>query len=309
MRRERDRRKFTANGGTLDGAARKRITVIGIIALLISILLPALNKARAQATLISCANNLRQIAVAAIAYAGDNKDMLPPMQGDNGDYTGTTLTPFNCGGNYELSWINTWGNTPDSGALVGRLVNAKYCGNVNIEYCPAVNRAQWDLVDQAYQFNMHVCYRTFGNSTTTYMQPWWKRLSGYGKVPYGQVPVILTQQGTQENYTFPHIDHALANDNLDWLGVGSTPADPDGTKGGTVFIGLHAVGNAHSFNLVYADGHVLTVKTVGLSRATGLWCRDLDSLVALETLAANKPFNGQWNVNNVGPINPQMQTQ
>jgi prepilin-type N-terminal cleavage/methylation domain-containing protein/prepilin-type processing-associated H-X9-DG protein len=53
------------------------LVVIGIIALLIAILLPALNKARASANNVACQSNLRQIAMAMLMYANDNVGHLP----------------------------------------------------------------------------------------------------------------------------------------------------------------------------------------------------------------------------------------
>lgn len=49
------------------------LVVIGIIAVLVALLLPSLNKARAQAAALVCASNLRQVGMACQMYQNDNK--------------------------------------------------------------------------------------------------------------------------------------------------------------------------------------------------------------------------------------------
>lgn len=58
------------------------LVVIGIIALLISILLPSLNKAREAAQGVACLSNLRQIGIAMVMYQQKSQGAFPPYHTD-----------------------------------------------------------------------------------------------------------------------------------------------------------------------------------------------------------------------------------
>jgi len=53
------------------------LVVIAIIAVLAAMVLPALSRARDSAQTLHCVNNLKQICLAALVYAGDNDEHLP----------------------------------------------------------------------------------------------------------------------------------------------------------------------------------------------------------------------------------------
>ncbi len=67
------------------------LVVVAIIALLVAILLPSLNRARAQVRAMTCQSNMRQLALGFLTYAAENKGSLP---GAYRDGTADWLGPF-----------------------------------------------------------------------------------------------------------------------------------------------------------------------------------------------------------------------
>ena len=78
------------------------LVVIGIIALLISILLPALSKARRQANAAACASNLKQMYVAFQIYSTESRGWLFPVGEpvNNADLPDAAGTPRTFGTNF-----------------------------------------------------------------------------------------------------------------------------------------------------------------------------------------------------------------
>ena len=71
------------------------LVVIGIIAVLVAMLLPALNKAREQARTVQCASNMRQVYIASEMYAAQWKGfMLPAQAGSGNTSAGNGVNPL-----------------------------------------------------------------------------------------------------------------------------------------------------------------------------------------------------------------------
>jgi prepilin-type N-terminal cleavage/methylation domain-containing protein len=102
------------------------LVVIGIIAVLIAILMPALNRVRAHAMSTKCLSNLRQIGQACQIYAAENKGFLPTAQIDSIEViTGGGLISNGTG-------LGTWPSNQIKQQFF-RILN----GGTQVFYCPA----------------------------------------------------------------------------------------------------------------------------------------------------------------------------
>ena len=77
------------------------LVVIGIIALLVSILLPTLSRARESASRARCLSNNRQLIAALQTYANDEQGKSPDASWDNGNVYGNPYSPR---GSKERGW-------------------------------------------------------------------------------------------------------------------------------------------------------------------------------------------------------------
>jgi prepilin-type N-terminal cleavage/methylation domain-containing protein/prepilin-type processing-associated H-X9-DG protein len=119
------------------------LVVIAIIAILMAILIPALNAAREQARGISCCSNQKTLSLAYIMYAGENDGSIcsgwamhsivngvPPWVMPPLDYSGSNITPMGSGPVTRQQRYN--------GLKEGALY--QYVKDVGAYHCPGDNR-------------------------------------------------------------------------------------------------------------------------------------------------------------------------
>jgi prepilin-type N-terminal cleavage/methylation domain-containing protein/prepilin-type processing-associated H-X9-DG protein len=136
------------------------LVVVGIISVLISILLPALNKARAQAKRVQCASNLRQCGVTLLMYAQENNGWIVPVGewipqsgvGDDGSSTGPEYESL--GENF-VDINQPWNTWP---AVVFKLTNVNHNILDPTAYAPDIMRCPLDLDSQEDLNNRDNCW-------------------------------------------------------------------------------------------------------------------------------------------------------
>jgi prepilin-type N-terminal cleavage/methylation domain-containing protein/prepilin-type processing-associated H-X9-DG protein len=118
------------------------LVVIGIIALLIAILMPALSKARKQAAGAACMSNMKQLMTACIMYSNENKGYIP--YSGWGDFkTASAYRIPNWAYDSEAVRIAPWNGVFDERELETSGL-WKYCGgNRQLWRCP-LDTGPWD---------------------------------------------------------------------------------------------------------------------------------------------------------------------
>jgi prepilin-type N-terminal cleavage/methylation domain-containing protein/prepilin-type processing-associated H-X9-DG protein len=242
--------KETGNGFTLI----ELLVVIAIIAILAALLLPALANAKVRAQGISCISNMKQLQMASILYAGDNKDYLPanitlaPQAG--GDSTtgkpnwedGTFASPANnsvgenparCATNsFYLGVLGPKGGNPVV-TLVGSI--GPYAGAAGVYHCPADHYKDptWKVVRvRSCSANAYVDGTGAGGGTAGYKV--FKKFSDFGS-------------GLSAPDCFVFLDENPISLNDGWFlfNVGGTPSVND----------TPAINHGKWSSFSFADGH------------------------------------------------------
>jgi prepilin-type N-terminal cleavage/methylation domain-containing protein/prepilin-type processing-associated H-X9-DG protein len=222
-------KRFDGGRGVEGFTLVELLVVIGIIAVLIAMLLPALNKARQQATRVSCASRLRQLGLMFQMYVQNNNGKLPFC---NKDGVGTTNLSYSYGGDPDMM---------PSKQYLGYRADKIPAGKASLCQCPAQpddNATYWYY---GYAYNRYIFayapYETLRLSA--HRHPWETALlldKGYGKVGASLgYPWVGQRFTTASETNADYIAYELAAIRHGGSGKGSNPG---------------------GLNVAYLDGHV-----------------------------------------------------
>jgi len=219
------------------------LVVIGIIALLISILLPSLNRARETANRVKCASNLRQIGQAILLYSNENKGAYP-----------RTL--------YKAATNMTWGTAKDDGKPTPDPFNDTMNDYNNISSCLFLLLRTQDITSE-----VMVCPSSNAEKDN---------YGGGANAPVNRVDFNAIPQNLSYSYENPYAstaaigagfklnnsvgaEYAVAAD----INPGNTPAGTDDVIGVQATASAATMKKANSNNhdkdgqnILYGDGHV-----------------------------------------------------
>jgi prepilin-type processing-associated H-X9-DG protein/prepilin-type N-terminal cleavage/methylation domain-containing protein len=241
------------------------LVVIGIIALLISILLPSLNKAREAAKKVQCASNMRQVGIALQMYASQERGWLPPAMssvyrsGGKVPYLADTSTVPSA----STTWVDLLLRINAFKASGDRFTNTTYpwvnAYDIPVLLCPNANMSPyWDSPTNSYltTWSYTVPYYAFGIDNDNGAQGGQYKPHKLSDLRPAPMSIMLAESYVGSPYAYP----IFVNPS------GSAGGTSDGTYGWDVRHGKQA-------NFLMADGHVTTYTFNGTRKPGTQWCQ------------------------------------
>jgi prepilin-type N-terminal cleavage/methylation domain-containing protein/prepilin-type processing-associated H-X9-DG protein len=240
------------------------LVVIGIIALLISILLPALSKARESANTIKCASNLRQLHTYYTMYASEFRYVLPCNNNktywEYGDWYGIVARLY-----MKAKLVNASGTTPLYGqAAADELNNNAVTKLFDCPTTPRTDNATKANLDYTYNRNLGFDRKLPAATPADLVM--------YGLKRTSQVPRNVLVAADRRPFYRPAAGPVVAGSTDFVFAREINPLDPWSiTNGGTYVGNPHGSKTANELdkkgNFLFADGRVvlLDLRTFGFA--------------------------------------------
>jgi prepilin-type N-terminal cleavage/methylation domain-containing protein/prepilin-type processing-associated H-X9-DG protein len=170
------------------------LVVVAIMAILLSMLLPALKGARERGRQVACANQLKQLGTASMMYANDRKGVIPmtnsEFQTDMADYLG-----YKRG-----SW--TLAHQPE-------LLQCPSQKAIHPEYYPKTYAGNYWVWHEDYGKQNIQSIKKRPSSIFLYADGYWDTSGWYvGMLVYGKIPDPVHAGGSNLLFADFHVEHA-----------------------------------------------------------------------------------------------------